>query len=501
MIAFVTNRNFIEKASFDGFRRSVAKEFAHIYVMDLGGDVRANPKLSGTKHNVFGIQTGVAIAFMVKKKAAAPRIHYARRDEFDTADEKLSYLGATHPRDVTWARVEPGKDGVWVGGAVNDWDTLTPLAEKGVPAHREVKAVFRLFTRGVGTFRDDWVYDRSREGLTAKMRFFVDTYEAARTDKDAPEVGAIKWDRELSRYRERGIEKQFTQSCIVDSNYRPFSKRYLYRDKHFNGMSYQTGRIFLDEANPSIVIMGEPSNKQEYFVLSVDRVLDLNYVAPNSGGSQTFPRYRYSPTGERLDNITAWAVKAFEKRYGKGAGVPKDAIFAYVYAALHDPLWRATYAANLKRDFPRVPLHPDFARWAGWGRRLLDLHIGYAGVEPWPLVRRDAPDEKRRAAGLAPKPVLKSDPAAGTVTLDSETVLSGFPPACWTYRLGNRAAVDWVLDQHKEKAIKDPTVREKFDTYRFADCKEACADLLARVARVSAETMAIVAEIAAAPRG
>jgi len=131
----------------------------------------------------------------------------------------------------------------------------------------------------------------------------------------------------------------------------------------------------------------------------------------------------------------------------------------------------------------------------------LDLHIGYEVVAPWPLTRRDTPDERARSAGLAPKVILKSDPAAGTVTLDSETVLSGIPAAAWDYRLGNRSAIDWVLDQHKEKTPKDPTIRAKFNTYRFANHKDRVADLLARVVRVSVETMGIVAEIAAARRG
>jgi predicted helicase len=96
--------------------------------------------------------------------------------------------------------------------------------------------------------------------------------------------------------------------------------------------------------------------------------------------------------------------------------------------------------------------------------------------------------------------VLKSDPLAGTVTLDSETVLAGIPVRAWEYRLGNRSAIDWVLDQHKEKTPKDPTIRAKFDTYRFADHKERVADLLTRVVRVSVETLEIVEEIRAARR-
>jgi predicted helicase len=96
ILAFITNRSFIESRTFDGFRKTVASEFNEIYVMDLGGDVRANPKLSGTKHNVFGIQTGVAISFFVKRrKQEGCKIFYARRPEMETAEEKLAFLASS----------------------------------------------------------------------------------------------------------------------------------------------------------------------------------------------------------------------------------------------------------------------------------------------------------------------------------------------------------------------------------------------------------------------
>lgn len=101
------------------------------------------------------------------------------------------------------------------------------------------------------------------------------------------------------------------------------------------------------------------------------------------------------------------------------------------------------------------------------------------------------PDWRARAAGIAPKPMLKSLPADGTVKLDAETSLTGIPPEAFAYRLGNRSGIDWVLDQYKEKTPKDPTIREKFNTYRFADYKEKVIDLIARVTRVSVETVAM----------
>jgi len=89
---------------------------------------------------------------------------------------------------------------------------------------------------------------------------------------------------------------------------------------------------------------------------------------------------------------------------------------------------------------------------------------------------------------------------AGLITLDSETLLAGVPAEAWRYQLGNRCAIDWVLDQYKEKKPKDPTIREKFDTYRFADHKERVIDLLQRVTAVSVETVRIVAAMASAAR-
>ena len=162
---------------------------------------------------------------------------------------------------------------------------------------------------------------------------------------------------------------------------------------------------------------------------------------------------------------------------------------------LKTSMWAKRRYVKFKRWQPKA------GRWADWGRALMDLHIGYESVAPFASLKRtDVPDEKARAAGQAPKCILKSDAEAGRIVIDSETVLSGIPPEAWTYRLGNRSAIDWVLDQHKEKKPNDPTIRAKFDTYRFADHKERVIDLLARVTTVSLETMRIVAALRDGPR-
>ncbi len=86
--------------------------------------------------------------------------------------------------------------------------------------------------------------------------------------------------------------------------------------------------------------------------------------------------------------------------------------------------------------------------------------------------------------------------ARGTIVLDSKTSLTGVPESAWRYRLGNRSAFEWVLNQYKERKPRDPTIAEKFNTYHFADHKERVIDLLQRVCTVSVNTMDVVDDMA-----
>ncbi|WP_144730477.1 type ISP restriction/modification enzyme [Extensimonas perlucida] len=512
VLSFVSNRSFLDARTFDGFRKIVVQEFAEVWVVDLGGDVRANPRLSGTRHNVFGIQTGVAISFMVKRASSTKdkrpaRVFYVRRPEMETAEEKLSFL-ATHPmRRLQFDEVQPDQAGHWLNLTHNDFDTLIPLASKETKAAKTAakeRAIFKLFSLGVVTNRDDWVYDFDPDTLATKVRFLIDTYNTHVDCADSTNTDTtIKWTRSLKAAFDQNRQLEFSPDCIRESLYRPFSKRHLYFSKQLNEMQYLQPQIFpVGTKNAAIMISGTPASKP-FQALAVGILPTLDLLEK----TQTLALYRFDAQGNRSDNITDWALQQFRKHYaaeaGKGKAQPaidKEAIFHYCYAVLHDPVYREKYAQNLKREFPRIPFHADFWRWAEWGRELMALHIGYETVAPYALTRHDTPDTAARAAGLAPKVLLKSDPAAGCIVLDSETTLRGVPPEAWAYRLGNRCAIDWVLDQHKEKKPKDPTIRARFDHYRFADHKERVIDLLARVATVSVETVRITTAMQALAR-
>jgi len=121
----------------------------------------------------------------------------------------------------------------------------------------------------------------------------------------------------------------------------------------------------------------------------------------------------------------------------------------------------------------------------------MNLHIHYETAEPYPLHVID----NGACHIVKPKPKLKADKNAGVIFLDEQTELHDIPAEAWNYKLGSRSALEWVLDQYQEKTPKDPTIAEKFDTYRFADYREQVIDLLKRVCTLSVETMNIVEEM------
>ena len=316
-------------------------------------------------------------------------------------------------------------------------------------------------------------------------------------------------------------------------------------------MQYQMPRVFPAGSNDENRVICFPGNASSngFQVLATDRLFSHDLLKT----TQCLPLYRYTPEGERVSNITGWGIRRINDHYREEwgedfdktypGGIAAEDIFAYTYAVLHDPVYLYDYATDLLREFPRLPLYHEFDIWARMGRELLDLHIGFESAEPYPLERVEkypppqpssisetaaptpyAPVESTdqgtrtpspstgKGRGPAPSPLtgegwgegenhgeakpprprLRADKERGIIQLDDQTSLAGVPPDAWRYRLGSRSALEWVLDQYKEKKPRDPTIRERFDTYRFADHKEHVIDLLMRVCTASVKTMEIV---------
>ena len=499
IIGFVSNSAFLNARQDDGFRKVVAEEFNELWAIDLKGNARTSGERRRQEGgNVFSdkIRVGVAIYFLVRRKGASGfKLYYNAVGDYAKASDKVSYIRDMSIDALEFAEVVPDARSNWLDQSDSGFEELLPLANRETKLAKSLadeQAAFGLYSLGVVTNRDEWVHDFDVEHLGTKVRWLINSYEEVRAAYGGQAVDdtllgtTIKWTRDLKRQLRADVPNFFERSSIQPTLYRPFVAKSLYFSQRFNEMQYQVPSIFPGgepRQNIAICISGTSSSKP-FQVLATDMVHSLDLLEK----TQCLPLYRYSAYGERFSNITEWGLRKFREHYGAEAITAED-VFAYTYAMLHDPAYLKRYEVDLRREFPRVHFQEDFAWWTQQGRELLNLHVGFETYEPWPLERRDK-------AGVEPKRVLlRADKEKGIIRLDDQTSLAGVPPEAWEYQLGSRSALEWVLDQYKERTPKDPTIRERFNTYRFADYKERVIDLLDRVCAVSAFTTTIVKEL------
>lgn len=358
---------------------------------------------------------------------------------------------------------------------------LMPLTPRpgGVKGNAAPESVFALSVKGVNTARGEGVYDFDRQNLLDKAR-----------------VLAAAGNGPGARGRRRGA----APGAIVPARYRPFVTKHYFADPALSpGLTGKHYEIFgpdLRQPNQVINICG---SGKDFYALAADKLTDRRFA----GDTHCLPLYRYTADGERVGNITDWAVREFNDHaqdcwrenfaeWAGPAGITAEDIFAYTYAVLHDPVYRYDYGDDLLREFPRLPFYRDFTYWRDLGQKLLDLHLGFEGAEPYSLERR----ENKDAPAGGGRVILKADREKGLIRIDAQTTLAGIPESAWRYTLGKRSPLEGVLEQYKERKPKDAAIAARFNAYRFADYKEQVIDLLQRVCAVSVGTMEVVDEMA-----
>ena len=510
VVAFVTNNGFLEGTAFDGMRKHLAQDFDAIYILDLGGNVRQNPKLSGTTHNVFGIQVGVSINLFIKRSTTETslkpaEIFYACIDEFWRKEKKYNYLDSKqHYQNIEWQQITPDNRYTWLTEGLHvEFDTFIPMGSKVAKANNtdKVETLFKTYSVGVVTARDAWVYNFTRNVLTGNLTQMMEHYNGQvfqwerRSNRDVDvnnfidtDDTKIKWTRSLKSKLKTSTLAEFSDENVRTSLYRPFTKSHLYFHRMMNECVYVFPSIFptpdKEKENRVICFSGTGSNKP--FQTMVTSMIPSHDFLEKT---QCFPFYTYDEDGtNREENITDWALAEFRERYGDDTIFKWD-IFHYNYALLHHPAYREKYEMNLKRDLPHIPFAKDFWGFARAGAELADLHVSYESAPKYdklkyietPGMTVDWRVEKMRLS--KDKTQLKYN---DFLTLD------GIPPEVYEYRLGNRSALEWVVDQYRVKVDKRSGIVN--DPNR-ADQPRYIVDLIARVIYMSLRTVEIVRKL------
>ena len=506
IVCFVTNNSFVHKVAFDGMRKNILQDFTRIYHADLHGNVRENPKLSGTTHNVFGIQVGVGITVAIRKAQHTGRSLLYHRVPGDwRKEEKLSWLAKKqHVAAVGWKTLCPDASHTWlVPRHADQFQKYIPLGSKSAKSSQSIaQVVFKFYSSGVKTNSDSYVYSFDRfslieraEGMVENFNAELDRWKRSGEPKDLTtflkvDEAVLKWIRNTKRVFLRGNYVDCDPASIRTCLYRPFTKRFLFFNHAFNEDTYRLPMmlpaISTETENRLICVSGIGSEKP-FMVLISNQLLDLHLVG---AGAQTecFPFYVYDKDGtNRRENITDWGLEQFRDHYGDTT-ITKWDVFYYVYGLLHHPGYREKFADSLKRELPRIPFAPDFRAFASAGKQLARLHLEYEDLEPYDLqwVESDAVPLSYRVERMK----LSKDNTA--LMVNGSLTLAGIPPDVFAYRLGNRSALEWVIDQYRVKTDNRSGIRS--DPNRLDD-EEYIVRLVGQVVRVSLETVNTVRDL------
>jgi predicted helicase len=498
ILAYVSNASFISQFAFDGMRRNLAHDFDEVYVLDLGGNVRKNPKLSGTTHNVFGIQVGVSIGFFVRRKKPPSaqrraKIYYAKTGEDWRKEEKFKYLDDTKSyAGVEWTTIKPDSNATWLTeGLRDDFRTFLPLVSPRASHEPEPRSIFAASSNGLKSNNDAYVYDFDKDRLRRRSKAMVEAYNAELHRWQASDQRAsiddfvhvdervLKWIYDTKQFLRRGVKAVFREGCLRPALYRPFVREWVFFDRMFNNRLYLLPHVF-PEGEENIAIVQKTGSEWPPFAFVADIVPDL---LPQ-GGSQCFPLYWFDERGARRENVTEWAVGEYRRRYADDR-IKKRDVFNFVYAILQHPTYQSTYAANLRRELPRIPFVDDFWAFAKAGAKLSDLHLHYETQPEWHLVRQESPNTK--LDWRLERMKLSRD--RRSIVYNDFLTLVDVPEEAFAYRLGVRSALEWIIDQYQVSTDKRSGIAN--DPNRLDD-PDYIVRLVGKVIHVSVETMKIV---------
>jgi predicted helicase len=435
------------------------------------------------------------------------RIFHARVDENARKEDKYRFLDkARSINGVEWQELEPDAKHTWLTEGMHDeFETFMPIGSRELKASKEVdvQSVFKEFGGGIKTNRDTWVYNFSKESLSINIARFIETYNAQvfkwnrRVDKMAKvddfvvyDEKNISWSRDLKLDLQRGKSAEFSKDKLREALYRPFTKVNLFFDRTMNEEVYNFPSFFPSdntEKENRVICVTDLGSEKPFMSLLSDRIVDLHLSSPGCS-TQCFPVYTYNEDGtNRRENITDWAVAQFRAEY-KDESITKLDIFHYVYALLHHPTYRTTYAANLKRELPRIPFvksAADFRALVSAGGRLADLHVNYEAQPEYPLERVEQADT---ALDWRVERMRLSKDKSSIVYNDFLT-LEGIPAEAFEYRLGNRSALEWIIDQYQVSTDRRSGITN--DPNRTDD-PAYIVKLIGKVTTVSLETVKIV---------
>jgi len=525
IIAFVSNSSWLDGIATAGFRLCLEREFSSIWVFNTRGNARTQGELRRKEAgNVFGggSRTPISITLLVKNpsvKTHKASIYYHDIGDYLDREEKLKIIKDfktfSNPL-MPLKQLYPNEHGDWLKQRNEQFETYIALGEKDKNIKSKNTFFIRLFSYGIITARDSWVWNYSLSKLQSNVKLTIDFYNSERiryqnVKSIDPNINVkdfisynsqkISWDnRRLIGGVEGNKTIEYDSINIRKGFYRPFCKQNNYFSLQLSHSLYLHKNYFPSSNHSNLLICTSvPGTTTDFSVLICDSFIEYSM-------GQCFPLYYYEERNKRSptlfdaaseneyirrDGVSDFILKRAKKQYGKN--VTKEDIFYYVYGILHSSDYRTAFANDLKKMLPRIPLVEDvrdFWRFSRAGCQLAELHINYESVKPYEGVKVTGVESGILKVGKMHFPRKGQQ---DTIIFNSKIAISNIPEKAYEYIVNGKSAIDWIMERYAVTTDKKSGIKnDPNDWAEEAGNPRYILDLLLSIINVSVQSVDIV---------
>ncbi|GAA7454296.1 DEAD/DEAH box helicase family protein [Helicobacter pylori] len=515
VLGFVVNGGFIDSKSGDGFRKCVAQEFSHLYVLNLRGNARTSGeerKKQGDGIFDSGSRATIAIVFFVKDKSVQNSvIHYYEVEDYLKREAKLNLLaGFENLESVPFKEITPNDKGDWINQRNEEFEKLIPLKRD---KKLQNPSVFDINSLGVVSGRDPWVYNFSPDALMCSVQKCIDTYNAdlerfnahfreafkqraqgvksselykQLNDKEiTTDKTKIAWTDGLKNHliKNKNLQESRKESVRL-ALYRPFNKQWLYWDKDWIHRQSQLPKIFPDKDAQNVVINTCAGNGKDFSALVSDCISSYVLILHN----QAYPLYYYDDLGNRHCAISGYALNLFRKHYEDNS-IAEEEIFYYIYAILHHKGYLEKYKNSLAKEDPRIALSEDFKELSVLGKELAKLHLNYESGEMHTSVEyKTLMNAEEKGYYDVDKMTKKGD----RIHYNNHIAITQIPKKAFDYVVNGKSAIDWVIERYQKTTDKDSLIENNPNDYKGG---KYVFELLCRVIKLSEKSVDLIEKI------
>ena len=480
VIGFVSNGQFIDSLAAGGLRYSLYNEFNHLYIFNLRGDARTSGEQRRKEAgNIFGggSRTPIAISLLVKDGSDSHEVHYHDIGDYLNREQKLSILRESGTiENIEWSELVPDKNHDWINQRDENYDNFYSLDGE----------VFTDTAIGVKTNRDTWVFNFGKETVQLNSSRMIDNYlielEKSKNSSYSPNLNpaVIKWSAALTAKLNKKEVIEFNKSNLIISQYRPFTKKWLYNGKDIIERPGRMQTLFSDKSVHNVLYSTGKGTKKDFSVLITNNIPE--YMMMDNG--QAFPLEILKINENTLFEDSTLNIKELFE-------MSEEDSFCYVYGVLHSPEYKEKYSSDLKKALPRIPLLKNKEKFVDIGRKLTDLHLNYEHQPSWEGVTVSGENSRNFKVKKMKHPKKGQ---LDTIVFNESITISNIPERAYEYVVNGRPAIEWIIDQYQIKTDKKSGIID--DPNEFApENPRYILDLLLSVITVSMRTVELVAQL------